>query len=240
MNEDPCDINDVTRAASDLVAFGCQIGATQLYDSFSQLKFGEIVSSYANEIIRAVDEGVISAKQGLQELRDEHSELSAKSMFYFQNGVNIASGTLQIQAGTVVLGAGRGKGGVMGALLIGHGFNNVYEGVGNIYRGSDNPSLAGPMRRAYQKILGIKNGNLGYYTVDLYLSIQGMVKLVRKPDSVQLFNKDPINYERAHKQMGKLALSFEALVDSFTLNAIIKESGLEKNHIPSPSTARAK
>ncbi|WDR37657.1 DUF4225 domain-containing protein [Pseudomonas serboccidentalis] len=228
MNEDSCDIDDVSRAASDLVAFGCKIGATQLYDSFTQLRFSEIVSDYANEIIRAVDEGVISAKQGLQELREEYSELSAKSIFYFQNGVNIASGTLQIQAGAVVLGAGRGKAGVTGAILIGHGFNNVYEGVGNIYRGPDNPSLVGPMRMAYQKILGIKNGNLGYYTVDLYLSVLGMVKLVRKPDSVQLFNKDPINYERAHKQMGTLALSFEALVDSFTLNAIIKESSLEK------------
>ena len=170
MNEDSCDINDVTRAASDLVAFGCKIGATQLYDSFTQLRFSEIVSDYANEIIRAVDEGVISAKQGLQELREEYSELSAKSIFYFQNGVNIASGTLQIQAGAVVLGAGRGKAGVTGAILIGHGFNNVYEGVGNIYRGPDKPSLVGPMRMATRKYLVSKMVILAI-TLSIYTSL---------------------------------------------------------------------
>ncbi|ANH98738.1 hypothetical protein A8L59_15385 [Pseudomonas koreensis] len=227
MNEDSCDINDVTRAASDLVAFGCKIGATQLYDSFTQLRFSEIVSNYANEIIRAVDEGVISAKQGLQELREEYSELSAKSMFYFQNGVSIAAGSMQLQAGALAIGATRGKAGVTGTALIGHGVNNIYEGVGNIYNGPDKPSVVGPIRMGYQRVFGISNGNLTYYTVDLYLSVRGMIHLVRKPDSVQLFNRDPINYERAHKQMGIPTLAFEALTDSFTLNSI-KASSLEK------------
>jgi len=227
VNEDSCDINDVTRAASDLVAFGCQIGATQLYDSFNQLKFGEIVSAYANEIIRAVDDGVISAKQGLQELREEYSELSAKSMFYFQNGVTIAAGSMQLQAGALAIGASRGKAGITGIALIGHGVNNIYEGVGNIYNGPDKPSVVGPVRIGYQNVFGIKHGNLTYYSVDLYLSIRGMIHLVRKPDSVQLFNRDPINYERAHKRMGTLTLAFEALTDSFTLNSI-RESDLEQ------------
>jgi hypothetical protein len=228
MNEDSCDINDVTRAASDLVAFGCQIGATQLYDSFSQIKFGEIVSAYANEIIRAVDEGVISAKQGLQELREEYSELSAKSMFYFQNGVGIAAGSMQLQAGALVISASRGRAGVKGAALVAHGINNIYEGVGNIYVGPEKPSILGPIRMAYQKTFGPENGNLAYYTFDFYLSINGMMRFVRKPDSVQLFNRDPINYERGYKQMGALALALEALADSITLTTIIKESIPEK------------
>ncbi|PTT26834.1 DUF4225 domain-containing protein [Pseudomonas sp. HMWF021] len=227
MNEDSCDISDVTRAASDLVAFGCQIGATQLYDSFNQIRFSEIVSDYANEIIRAVDEGFISAKQGLQELRDEYSALAAKSMFYFQNGVNIAAGSMQLQAGALAIGAARGKAGITGIALIGHRVNNIYEGVGNIFNGPDKPSVVGPIRMGYQKVFGIRNGNFTYYSVDLYLSIRGMMHLVRKPDSVQLFNRDPVNYERAHEQMGTPTLAFEALTDSFTLNSI-KESNLEK------------
>jgi len=234
MNEDSCDINDVTGAASDLVALGCQIGAIQLYDSFNQLRFGEIVSSYANEVIRAVDEGLISAKQGLQELRDEYSALSAKSVFYFQNGVSIASGSMQLHAGALAIGATRGKAGVTGIALIGHGVNNIYEGVGNIYNGPDKPSAVGPIRMGYQKVFGIRNGNFTYYTVDLYLSIRGMMHLVRKPDSVQLFNKDPINYEQAHKQMGRSTLAFEALTDSFTLNSII-ESSLENQSYNQPT-----
>ncbi|MFJ2710224.1 DUF4225 domain-containing protein [Pseudomonas sp. NPDC087346] len=224
MNEDSCDINDVTRAASDLVAFGCQIGATQLYDSFTQLKFGEIVWAYANEIIRAVDEGVISAKQGLQELREEYSALSTKSMFYFQNGVSVVSGSLQFQAGAVLLGTSRGTSLVPSAFLLGHGANNIYEGFGNIYNGPSEPGVTGPIRMAYQNILGSKTGNMTYYSVDLYLSIYGMMSFVRKEHSVQLFNKDPINYERAHKQAGTLALALEVIADSITLYSIEKES----------------
>jgi hypothetical protein len=195
-----------------------------LYDSFNQLRFGEIVSAYANEIIRAVDDGLISAKQGLQELREEYSELSAKSMFYFQNGVTIAAGSMQLQAGALVISASRGRDGVKGAALVAHGINNIYEGVGNIYVGPEKPGTLGPIRMAYQKTFGIENGNLAYYTFDLYLSIHGMMKLVRKPDTVQLFNKDPINYERGYKQMGTLALALEAFADSITLRTIIKES----------------
>ena len=41
---------------------------------------------------------------------------------------------------------------------------------------------------------------------------------------MQLFTRDPINYEMAYKQMGKLALAFEALVDGITINTMINES----------------
>ncbi len=62
MNEDSCDINDVTHAASDLIAFGCHLGATQLYDSFAQLRFSEIVVGFANEVIGAVNDGIVSPR----------------------------------------------------------------------------------------------------------------------------------------------------------------------------------
>ena len=50
---------------------------------------------------------------------------------------------------------------------------------------------------------------------------------VRKNDTVELFRKDPINYERAYRQMGKLALTFEALVDAITIKNIAEETTLE-------------
>lgn len=65
VNETSCDIHDVTKAASDLVSVGCDIGMTHFLDGFTRLQFSSIVSDYVNEIIRAVDDGVISAWQGL-------------------------------------------------------------------------------------------------------------------------------------------------------------------------------
>ncbi|MFJ2366708.1 DUF4225 domain-containing protein [Pseudomonas sp. NPDC087697] len=227
MNDTTCDIHDVTKAASDLVAFGCSIGATQLYDSFLQLQFSSIVSSYANEIIQAVDEGIISAWQGIQKIREEYAELSSKALFYAQNGAGMVAGAMQIEAGATVLGSTRGLAVVPGIPLIAHGFNNIYEGAGNIYNGPGAPGVVGPVREFYQDRLGsIYEGNMTYYSMDVYLSINGLSKLVRKPDSMQLFNRDPINYEMAYKQMGRLALAFEALVDAITIKTMINESNV--------------
>lgn len=232
MSDESCDIHDVTKAASDLVAFGCTLGATHLYDSFMQLQFSSIVSSYTNEIIRAVDEGVISAWQGIQKIREEYTELSSKALFYAQNGAGVLAGAMQVEAGVSTIGKTRGVGIVAGAPLIAHGFNNIYEGLGNIYNGPGVPGIVGPVREFYQERLGSAyEGNMAYYSMDLYLSINGLSNLVRKPDSMQLFNRDPINYEMAYKQMGRLALAFEALVDAITIKTMINESNvtIEKN-----------
>ncbi|MGU3347708.1 DUF4225 domain-containing protein [Pseudomonas monsensis] len=230
VNEDSCDINDVTRAASDLVAFGCHIGATQLYDSFSQLKFGEIVSSYANEIIRAVDEGVISAKQGLQELREEHAELLNKVSFYAQNGVGVAAGMMQLHIGAIQFSSKSPQGIFAGALYSAHGINNIHEGVVNIYNGPDAQSTVGPIRKFYQLVTNDTHiGNTAYYSVDLILSGFGMLQHVRKPGSIELFHHDPINYERAYNQTGNLALVFELLIDSITVKNISEEIDFRQN-----------
>lgn len=139
VSDESCDIHDVTKTASDLVAFGCTLGATHLDDSFMQLQFSSIVSSYANEIIRAVDEGVISAWQGIQKIREEYAELSSKALFYAQNGAGVLAGAMQVEAGVSTIGKTRGVGIVAGAPLIAHGFNNMYEGLGNIYYGPGVP-----------------------------------------------------------------------------------------------------
>lgn len=225
MNDSTCDIHDVAKAASDLVAFCCSIGATQLHDSLMQIQFSSIASSLANEIILAVDEGIISARQGIQRIRDEYAELSSKALFYAQNGVGVIAGAMQVEAGVSKLGKTRGVGVTTGAPLIAHGFNNIYEGMGNIYNGPGAQSVTGPVRELYHEYLGsVYEGNMAYYSVDVYLSISGLSHLIRKPDSMQLFNRDPINYEMAYKQMGKLALAFEALADVITVKNIISET----------------
>lgn len=222
VNEESCDIHDVTRAASDLVAAGCNIGMTHFPDGLTRLRFGAIVSSYVDEVIRAVDEGVISAWQGVQEISAQYEELSSKAFFYLQNGVGVVAGTVQLRSGIAVLGIPGGFGVVPGAFLVGHGTNNIYEGVGNIYHGPDFPSTVGPVRRMYRGAFrGSYEGDMAYYSMDLYLSVHGMYRQVPKSGALELFRRDPINYERAYKQAGKLALVFEAIVDFITMNSML-------------------
>ncbi|MNP83553.1 hypothetical protein D3C76_1825300 [compost metagenome] len=68
---------------------------------------------------------------------------------------------------------------------------------------------------------------MAYGVVDLILSVRGMMRPIRKTDSVQLFRRDPLNYEPAYQQAGKLALFFEALVNSITIGSMVSEENPE-------------
>lgn len=226
MSDQECDIHDVTRSAVDLVALGCTLGAMHLYDSTAQLQFSSVVSSYANEIIRAVDEGIISAWEGVQEIRAEYAELT----FYVQNTIVVAAGAMQVEAGIMVTGNTRGVGAPYGFMLVSHGVNNIVEGAGNIKNGPDAPSTVGPVRKVYQYATGdVYQGDMAYYSADLFLSGLGMARKVRKPDSVQLFRSDPKNYQRAYQQFNKIALFFEALVDSITIGSMLSEEKIKSD-----------
>lgn len=225
MNEDSCDIHDVTKAASDLVAVGCSIGTTHFPDGLTRLRFGSIISSYANEVIQAVDEGLISAWEGVEAIRAEYERLSSKARFYLQNGIGVAAGVMQVRTGVTVAGTPGMFGVVPGVLLVAHGTNNIYEGLSNIYYGPDVPGTLGPVRRGYQTMLRDDyRGNMIYYSLDLFLSGYGVLRAVPKSGMFELFRRDPINYERAYQQSGKLALILEAFVDFFTVNAIAQEN----------------
>lgn len=222
MNEDACDIHDVTKAASELVAAGCNIGMTHLPDGFMRLRLGSIISSYANEVIQAVDEGLINAWEGVQELRAEYEALSSKARFYLQNGIGVAAGAMQIKTGVSIAATpGVGVLGVVpGALMVGHGANNIYEGMANIYYGPDASGTVGPIRNIYRTAFDDDRGDVAYYSLDLILSAYGVFRRVPRPEAFELFRRDPINYERAYQQTGKLTLAFEVLVDFLTINII--------------------
>ncbi|KAA0969279.1 DUF4225 domain-containing protein [Pseudomonas sp. ANT_H12B] len=224
MSETSCDIHDVTKAASDLVATGCNIGMTYLPEGITRLRFSSIISSFANEVIQAVDEGLISAWQGLQELRAEHEELLSRARFYLQNGIGVAAGVMQVRTGISAIAMPGGVGAIPGGLLIAHGANNIYEGAGNLYHGPNVPGTLGPVRYVYQRAL--KDEHLGstiYYSMDLYLSGYGILRQVPKRGSFELFRYDPITREKSYWQTGKLALALEVVVDFFTLNTMFQD-----------------
>ena len=62
-----------------------------------------------------------------------------------------------------------------------------------------------------------------YGYTDLSLSATGLLYPMRKPKSIQLFRHDPINFERAYAQMGKLALFLEGAVDIVTIYSMMAE-----------------
>ncbi|MNP52672.1 hypothetical protein D3C76_1470810 [compost metagenome] len=125
----------------------------------------------------------------------------------------------------MIIGGSGGLASVPAGLMVGHGANNIYEGLGNIYNGPGAPSVLGPVRHLYQAALKDETrGDIAYYSLDLFLSSYGVFRQVQKPGAFELFRHDPINHEMAYQQSGKLALALEALVDFFTLNALIEKN----------------
>lgn len=116
--------------------------------------FSSIISHYVSEVIKDVNDGVISAWEGVKEIRDEYADLSSKAIFYAKNGIGVVAGAMQVEVGITVTGASYGLGAPVGAFFIGHGVNNMYEGGMNIYNGPDGPAVQGPTRRAYQFFMG--------------------------------------------------------------------------------------
>ena len=78
MSDQHYGIHDVTKSATDLMSFGCTSSGTYLPDSVLQIKFSAVIANYVNAVIRDVSEGVISAWEGVQEVRHEYDRLAEK------------------------------------------------------------------------------------------------------------------------------------------------------------------
>lgn len=224
MNAPLCTLKDVDQAAEELMALGCKVGALHINDGAARLGFLGEIRAFAEEVYQDIKDGVISAAEGVEALWDEHEALRDKGKFYAINGITVAGGVVQVKLGTVITGASGGIAVTVGGLMISHGVNNIYEGLESIYNGPNKPSVVGPTRWLYQEIAGgVYAGNIAYGTTDLVLSAFGVLRLVRTPGSVQLFRRDPFNYEHAYNQAGRLALLLEGSVDAITLNSILNE-----------------
>ena len=218
MSDQQCDIHDVTKAASDLMSFGCTTSATYL-DSIMQLKFSSIIANYVNEVIRDVNDGVISAWDGMQELINEYDELANKTWFYAKNNAGIAGGFMQVKTGIESAVGTRGLSLPYSGPMVAHGLNNIYEGGMNVYNGTID--TVGPVKEFYRGVLRSDYyGDMTYYSFDLALAGVGLGRKVQKEDAFKLFRNIPEDYERAYKQAGKIALALEAFVDGISLQSI--------------------
>lgn len=224
MKDPLCTLKDVDQAAEELMTLGCKVGAAHINDGAMRLSFLGEISAFTEEVYQDIEDGVMSAAEGVEALWDEHEALRGKAGFFMVNGITLASGVVQVELGTVIIGASGGTAIPIGGLMISHGVNNIYEGLGNIYNGPNKLSVVGPTRWLYQEIAGgVYEGNIAYGTTDLTLSAYGVFRRVRIPGSVQIFRRDTINYEHAYKQAGRLALFFEGTVDATTLYSMSKE-----------------
>lgn len=194
-----------------------------------RLQFNREVAYYAKSIVNEVEQGKRTPYEGLQALRNEQSSLLSQSMDIAKKGVGVIAGAFQFAAGA---GICYGSAGTlclfMGAPLMAHGANNVYESGRNLWTGRSDTQ--GPVRKGYQeaaKMIGGAEitGNMAYGAVDLGLSAYGVFRLVLKPDSWRLFRFVRADYVRGYANTSKKGLSLEVLSDGVTMSTMYHEAG---------------
>lgn len=211
---------EVNAAASRLISYGCGVSAKHLRDRRLRMQFNRELAYYARRVLDDVYHRKASAGDALIELRNEKDRLNVQSRRIGLQAVGVVGGT-----GQVITGAGICYGSLgllcatLGAPMIAHGGNNIYENARGLYEGRDD--VEGPVRKGYQEVskrLGYteREGTLAYLAGDGALSIGGLIRLVPKADAWKLYKYYLVDKELAVRQMSKSALALEGLTSGTT------------------------
>ncbi|MGF7409106.1 DUF4225 domain-containing protein [Providencia alcalifaciens] len=217
--------NRIRIDAQQLIDCADELCEKHLYYPETKSEFINEVVAFALNIVEEVESGQKSYEQGSAELKEEEKSLSEQSLDWFLNGMSILGGAGQIWAGGALCVTGGGC--FIGAMLIAHGANNIYEGAVGIYEGHSNAQ--GFLREGYQAAateLGFDKsvGTLAYDMADFGLSLHGKLKLLPKRNEFNQVEK-PLylkkharqDMERAYTRMRDELLQFELLNDAISI-----------------------
>lgn len=209
--------------ARRLINCAAEICEKHLYYPEVKAGFKQEIQSFADDIVQQVESGQMSYEQGSAELKKEEKSLLDQAFDWAINGLSILGG-LGITIGGFAL-CTTGGGCLIGAPLMAHGLNGMYEGVMGFHEGHSN--VQGPLREGYKasaKALGFDEsvGNLAYDLVDMGISIRGKLQLVpklakvydrRKIKPFVLFRYGRKDLDYAFRQANKYLFSAEIASD---------------------------
>ncbi|AHN25140.1 Uropathogenic specific protein [Gilliamella apicola] len=211
-----------------------------LYHDDIKQAFKQDVEAFANDIVERVDSGAMTYEQGAEKIKEEEKSLLDQSLIWISNGLSIFGGAGLTSTGIVLCYTGWGC--VVGAPMVAHGLNGIYEGSAGIFNGVMNEidggnrdmEEDGPLRKLYQsgaEAIGYDAsiGDIIYDVVDLKGSLYGKVKLIPKLNEFgdplfKLFSYARKDLEMAYKQMSKLMLEVELISDALSVIKIFKNS----------------
>lgn len=228
------DDNRIRIDAQNLIDCANEICEKHLHFPDIKNAFKNEVESFAYEIVEQVESGQMSYEEGSSELKKEEKSLWEQSIDWVLNGLSIIGGLGLTAAGIALCSTGAGC--LIGAPIMAHGLNGIYEGTVGFYEG--NSDIQGPLREGYKasaKALGFNEsvGNLTYDLVDMGLSIRGKLQLVPKltrrygenrkikPFVLYHYAREDLDY--AFRQTNKFLLNIELLGDLINITKVKKD-----------------
>jgi uncharacterized Zn-binding protein involved in type VI secretion len=219
------DTSKIRLDAKRLMDCAHEVCEKHLYYSEIKQDFIDDVDNFAMNIVDKVENGEMSYEEGAKKIKTEENNLLEQSFIWVKNGLSIFGGVGMIQNGVALCSAGWSC--LIGAPMIAHGVNGIYEGGSGIVNGVMNEidggnrsmDVDGPLRSGYQyaaKALGFDPsiGDIVYNSLDLGMSVGTKLKLVPKRNKFgdprfKLFRYGRSDLENAYKQMSKKFLTLE-------------------------------
>lgn len=221
------DFRKVREAAAFLQGQACTLAARHIQDGTLRLQFNREVAYYMRTIVKDVEGGKKSVAEGLNAIEDEKHSLQRQSIDISFKTSGLVAGLLQVGSGLGICYASAGTlCFTVGAALILHGSNNIYENGRNLYEGRSD--VEGPVRKVYQAVAKLSGkqqcaGNVVYGTVDLGLSAYGLLGLKLKDDAWRLFNYVRSDKIRGYQDIKPLVFGVERAADLATGTSIFEQ-----------------
>ena len=237
-NSENNDENNLIRIdARRLLQCADELCEKHLYHDDIKQAFKQDIESFANDIVERVDSGAMTYEQGAEKIKEEEKSLLDQSLTWLKNGLSIFGGAGLTEAGVALCYTGLGC--IIGAPMIAHGLNGIYEGsagiVNSVMNGIDggnrSEDVDGPLRELYKsgaEALGFDAsvGSIAYDIADLSGSLYSKFKLVPKITELgtpikKLWRYGRQDLVRYYTTMTKNALRAEVLSDFVSLSQLI-------------------
>ncbi|OCF93357.1 hypothetical protein A9G17_09620 [Gilliamella sp. wkB7] len=208
-----------------------------LYHDDIKQAFKQDVEAFANDIVEQVDSGAMSYEQGAEKIKKEEKSLKEQALKWLKYGLSIFGGAGLTEAGVALCYTGLGC--IIGAPMIAHGLNGIYEGSAGVVNsvmneidgGDRSEEVDGPLRELYKsgaEALGFDAsvGSIAYDIADLSGSLYSKLKLVPKITEIgtpikKLWYYGRQDLVRYYTTMKKAALGAEIVSDTISLGTII-------------------
>ena len=208
-----------------------------LYHDDIKQAFKQDVEAFANDIVERVDSGAMTYEQGAEKIKEEEKSLLEQSFTWLKYGLSIFGGVGLATTGFALCQTGLGC--VIGAPMIAHGVNGIYEGSAGIVNsvmneidgGDRSEDVDGPLRELYKsgaEALGFDAsvGSIAYDIADLSGSLYSKLKLVPKITEIgtpikKLWHYGRQDLVRYYTTMKKKALGAEIVSDAISLGMIL-------------------
>ena len=208
-----------------------------LYHDDIKQAFKQEVEAFANDIVEKVDSGAMTYEQGAEKIKKEEKSLKEQAFKWLKYGLSIFGGAGLTEAGVALCYTGLGC--IIGAPMIAHGLNGIYEGSAGVVNsvmneidgGDRSEEVDGPLRELYKsgaEALGFDAsvGSIAYDIADLSGSLYSKLKLVPKITEIgtpikKLWYYGRQDLVRYYTTMKKAALGAEIISDTISLGTII-------------------